>query len=239
MTVPPAGFTVSSFNVHWGGRFPHGRDTYDLAAACRTFDADVRVFQEVWDNEVERSRLWVPDGFTQHRLVVATWPRPARFELPSPEAERVGDFCIVLATRFDVLERRVLRLPATEKDPRCEALALRLTTPLGPVWVIAVHFTSGMVPLGSARQAWSLGRQVPNDGPAVIVGDHNLWGPPARLLYGASRWRPAVRGKTWHTPRPRHQIDHIWTRGLRSTGGRVLPDLGSDHLPIAATIVPG
>ena len=143
----------------------------------------------------------------------------------------------MLATRVSVLDRRVLRLPAVRRDPRREALACLLATPLGPVWVVAVHLTIGLLPLGSARQVRSLGPQVPTDAPAVIVGDHNLWGPPARALLGR-RWRPAVRGKTWATPRPRHQIDHVWTRGVAATGGRVLDDLGSDHLPIAATIVP-
>lgn len=239
MSDPTPAFTVSSYNVHWGGRFPDGRVPYDLAAACRTFDADVRVFQEDWECPEEPSRLWVPEGFSLRRLPMARWRRPERFELPPEQAARAGHFGLALATRFEVLEERVLTLPHLERDPRCKALACRLATPLGPVWVVALHYTIALVPLGSAVQARALGRLVPRDGPAVIVGDHNLWGPPARLLYGWRTWRPAVRGKTWHTPRPRHQIDHIWTRGLGSTGGRVLGDLGSDHLPITATIVRG
>lgn len=238
MTATTAGFSVSSFNVHWGGRLPHGRTAYDLAAACRTFDTDVRVFQEDWDCPEEPSRLWAPDGFTFHRLTMAEWRRPERFELPPPEAGRVGGFGLAVATRFDVLEERILRLPHLERDPRCLALALQLATPIGAVWLVALHYTIAFVPLGAAVQTRALGRLVPGDGPAVIVGDHNLWGPPARLLYGWRTWRPAVKGKTWHTPRPRHQIDHLWTRGLRATGGRVLADLGSDHLPIAATVHP-
>lgn len=228
-------FTVSSFNVHWGGRVPGGRTEYDLAAACRTFDADVRIFQEVWHHPEEPSRLWVPDDFTVHELAVAQWARPKRFELPAPLAGRVGTMNVVLATRFATLDRRILRMPAARRDPRREALALLLATPLGPVWVVAVHLTIGLLPLGSARQVRALGPQVPTDAPAVIAGDHNQWGPPARLLLGRA-WRPAVKGKTWPAPRQRHQIDHIWTRGLASTGGRVLPDLGSDHLAVAATI---
>lgn len=237
-------FTISTFNTHWGGRLPGGRAVYDLEAATRSFDADVRLFQEVWDHPDEPSRLWVPDGFAIERLVMGRFPRPARFELPAPQAERVGDFSLVLLSRFPVLERRVLELPATRKDPRRHALACRLDTPLGPVWIVGVHFTIGLLPLGSARQLRALIPQIPPDAPAVIVGDHNLWGPPARLLLGRG-WAAAVRGKTWPAHRPRHQIDHIWVRrpgshggpGLAAADGRVLPDLGSDHLAITAAVL--
>ena len=234
---PAGAFSVSTFNVHWGGRLPGGHDEYDLAAACGQLDADVRVFQEVWGCPEEPSRLWVPAGFDVHELPMVRCPRPARFELPSPLAERVGDFSIVLATRFGLLERRVLELPVTPSDPRHHALACRLDTPLGPVWVVALHLTIGRLPLGSARQLRALARLAPTDGPVVLIGDHNLWRPPARAILGR-RWTPAVKGKTWQSHRPRHQIDHIWVRGLGAAHGRVLPDLGSDHLAITATVTP-
>ena len=230
-------FSVSTFNVHWGGRLPGGGEEYDLAAACRQLDADVRVFQEVWGCAEEPSRLWAPDGFEVHELPMVRRARPARFALSSPRAGRVGDFSIVLATRFRLLERRMLELPVTSSDPRHHALACRLNTPLGPVWVVALHLTIGMLPLGSARQLRALARLAPTDGPAVLVGDHNLWRPPARAILGRA-WTPAVKGKTWPSPRPRHQIDHIWVRGLGAADGRVLPDMGSDHLAITATVTP-
>ena len=132
----------------------------------------------------------------------------------------------------------MLELPRTRRDPRHHALACRLDTPLGEVWVVAVHLTIGMLPLGSARQLWAAGRLAPTDAPTVLIGDHNLWRPPAQALLGP-RWTPAVKGKTWPSHRPRHQIDHIWVRGgLATADGRVLADLGSDHLPIAATVTP-
>ena len=229
-------FSVATFNTHWGGREADGRGEYDLAAACRTIDADVRVFQEVWHHPDEPSRLWVPDGFVRHDLVMRRAPRPPWFELAEPQASRVGDFTLVIATPFPLVERRVVELYRTRKDPRHQALACRLDTPLGQVWIVAVHLTIGMLPLGSAIQLRSLVRRFEPAGPALIVGDHNLWRPPAQVIAGR-HWKPAVKGKTWRADRPRHQIDHIWTRGLAATGGSVLPFLGGDHLAITATIV--
>jgi endonuclease/exonuclease/phosphatase (EEP) superfamily protein YafD len=46
-----------------------------------------------------------------------------------------------------------------------------------------------------------------------------------------------VKGKTWPAQRPRHQIDHIWARGLRPIGGRVLQAMGGDHLAVTATML--
>jgi endonuclease/exonuclease/phosphatase family metal-dependent hydrolase len=232
-----ASFTVSSFNTHWGGRDVSGRTEYDLPAACRALDTDVRVFQEVWDHPDELARLWLPDEFERHVLVMRRAPRPDHFELPEPQARRVGDFTLVVATRFPLLERRVIELFRTRKDPRHQALACWLDTPLGPTWVVAVHLTIGLLPLGSARQLRSLVPQIDRDGPAIIVGDHNLWRPPAHLIVGR-RWSASVKGKTWPAHRPRHQIDHIWARGLRPTGGRVLYALGGDHLAVTATMMP-
>jgi endonuclease/exonuclease/phosphatase (EEP) superfamily protein YafD len=46
----------------------------------------------------------------------------------------------------------------------------------------------------------------------------------------------AVRGATWPAHRPRHQIDHIWVRGLAVVHGEVLAPVGSDHLALTATL---
>lgn len=230
-------FTVSSFNTHWGGRRHDGRDDYDLAAASRALTADVRVFQEVWSHPDEPSPLWLPDGFTRREVAQRVAPRPDWFGLDEPRAGRTGDFALVLATSLPVLDERVLELYRPTKDPRHHALACRLATPLGEVWMVAVHFTIGLLPLGSALQLHSLVRQLDPSAPTVIAGDHNLWGPPARAVLGRG-WRAAVKGKTWKAPRPRHQIDHIWVRGLAATAGRVLPAVGSDHRAVEATVVP-
>ena len=46
-----------------------------------------------------------------------------------------------------------------------------------------------------------------------------------------------MRGKTWPSPHPRHQIDHLLvTPSVEVVRGEVLPDLGSDHLPIRARL---
>lgn len=219
------GLTVSSFNLHWGGT-AGGRRRYDVADACRRLDADVRVFQEVWDSPRHPSQLWVPEHFNVVELEHATFERTG---------VGVGTWSLVLATRFTVLETRSFALHGHGPDHREEALGCRLATSAGDVWVIAVHLTTHRLPLGSLRQLRSLVPQLPADEPTILVGDHNQWTLPARLVLG-NGWVHAPRGPTWPARFPVFQIDHVWVRGFEVVGAEVKPGVGSDHRPIVAEL---
>jgi endonuclease/exonuclease/phosphatase family metal-dependent hydrolase len=72
---------------------------------------------------------------------------------------------------------------------------------------------------------------------AVLCGDMNTWGPLVAVFMPG--WRRAVVGRTWPAWRPHSQIDHILVHGsMRVTSGRVLPNAGSDHRPVRASIEP-
>jgi endonuclease/exonuclease/phosphatase family metal-dependent hydrolase len=46
-----------------------------------------------------------------------------------------------------------------------------------------------------------------------------------------------VKGRTWPAARPHSQLDHILVNPhLTPVAGRVLSGVGSDHLPVQATI---
>jgi endonuclease/exonuclease/phosphatase (EEP) superfamily protein YafD len=159
--------------------------------------------------------------------------RPKGIGLPPERAVRAGRLSVRLATEHDVLERWDVPVPSVAGDGRTAALATRLATPLGELLVVAVHLVSKRIPVGPARQVRALRRALP-DGPAVVLGDHNLWaGSTSLLLPGFTL---AVRGATYPAHRPRHQIDHIWVRGVSVMRGEVLPPVGSDHLAVTATL---
>ena len=95
-----------------------------------------------------------------------------------------------------------------------------------------VHITSRL-PHGPPLQLRRLARLLPPPGtPAVVAGDCNFWGPAVEVLLPG--WRRGVRGRTWPRAAPHSQIDHVLTRPADVTvvSGRVLDDVGSDHLPI-------
>lgn len=232
MAAAPDGVTLTTFNVHWGGFGPRGAGRYDLAATSASLPGTVRVFQEVWDHPDEPSRLSVPSGWAELRHSFGRRRRPRWFHLGVDEADRAGDWSLAVVTAHPVLDTGLVDLLPVGRDPRRHGLVVRLATPEGDLTVVAVHLTSSVVPLGPGTQLAGLARRLPA-GPLVLAGDHNLWARAAGPLLAG--FRLAGRGPTWPAPRPRHQIDHIWVRDLDATG-RVLGDLGSDHLPVTATL---
>jgi endonuclease/exonuclease/phosphatase family metal-dependent hydrolase len=232
--VHESALTLTTFNVHWGGRTPDGRATYDLAAVAARLPGTVHAFQEVWEHPEEPAALPVPAGWEVEELVLnPARIRPSTLRLPTAAAGRAGRLTMRLATAHPVIDRWDMPLPRVGRDGRRAALATRLATPLGDLLVVSVHLVSRRIPFGPGRQVRALARQLPL-GPAVVLGDHNLWAGLTGLLL--RDFTLAARGATFPAPRPRHQIDHIWVRDLTVVTGAVLPPVGSDHLPVTATV---
>ena len=101
------------------------------------------------------------------------------------------------------------------------------------VLVAAIHL-SFVLP-NAAVQLRRLRGLLPIGTPSVVVGDCNLWGPVAESLL--TGWTRAVRGRTWPASRPHSQLDHLLVSPeIRATSAQVLGPIGSDHLPIRATL---
>ncbi len=94
--------------------------------------------------------------------------------------------------------------------------------------VAAVHFSH--LEFGAPLHTRALRRALPTtDRPAAFVGDMNMWGWTISAMVPKG-WRRVVKGKTWPSHRPKHQIDHVLvTPTVEVVSGEVLPDLGSDH----------
>lgn len=156
-----------------------------------------------------------------------------------PEERYVG---LGLYSKLPLANARTLRLP----ESGLPAIAATVTTPGGDVEFILVHLPS---PTDAAllrrrdQQAAKLARHVRALGkPTVVAGDFNMtmWSDGYRPLardgglanaragYGVGPSWPAL----WRLGVP---IDHILaTDGVRLEDFRVLPPVGSDHLPVAA-----
>lgn len=141
------------------------------------------------------------------------------------------------------------------------AVRHRLRTPAGPVTFVNLHLetprrglellrygassrrmegNTTVRELGSERTRGWIGRV---DGPLVVAGDFNMpvesriyvrhWGDLGNAFDGAGRgfgWTRVLK-------RFRVRIDHVLTDGgAHAVRARLGPDLGSDHLPLVATI---
>jgi endonuclease/exonuclease/phosphatase family metal-dependent hydrolase len=64
----------------------------------------------------------------------------------------------------------------------------------------------------------------------------NMWGWCAERLAGPG-WRRAVRGRTYPSPRPHSQTDHILANdAVRVVAAEVVPQVLSDHRPVRARL---
>jgi endonuclease/exonuclease/phosphatase family metal-dependent hydrolase len=192
-------------------------------------------------NPVPQSTRWAPrrgPGYIRP-LVLEGRPRSARgratrtaLAVPSTRGEWGTSFL----SRLPVLRHELLELPRLRADPASrKAIVATLDTGSdSPITVIGVHL--GHLTHGSTRQMKTLRRFAATlDGPKLLVGDLNCWGPPLRItLHGL---HDAVTGPTWPSWRPHSRIDHILVSDpTLVVSHAVLPFAGSDHLPIRCVV---
>jgi endonuclease/exonuclease/phosphatase family metal-dependent hydrolase len=167
-----------------------------------------------------------------HRRFPRRVTTTSRFTTATP-----GNWGLAVLTRFPLLGHEVIDLGRLRRDrARRVAIVVRVEVDGRPLTVVGTHMSH--LSYGSPIQFRRLHRSlVPavGDGPALLVGDMNLWGPPlVALLPG---WRRAVKAKTWPAWRPHSQVDHVLLSGaVEGLGGRALPMAGSDHRPVEVRI---
>lgn len=144
-----------------------------------------------------------------------------------------GEWGLAVLSRLPVQGTRVFELGRLPRD-RARRAAIVTTVSVGaePVTVVGTHMSH--ITYGAFRHYVRLQRHLRDtvgDGPAVLAGDMNLWGPPVTAFFPG--WSRAVRSKTWPAWRPHSHVDHVLVHGaLEVVDAEVLPAAGSDHLPV-------
>lgn len=238
MSVVPNSLRIGVANVHGGIRADGS--PFDVPATLEELRADVIVVPEAF---------WPDDGpsfideFARrtgyHACKVSNWNMQLS-TLAHRGPHTPGDWGLAVLTRHEPLSVAQVPLGSPPGLPReCRtALVVSAATKTGPVWVAGVHL-SHRVPYWPARQLARLVRNLP-PGPGAIAGDCNLWGPAALAVLKATcplqRFHRAVLGRTWPAQFPLAQIDHVLTRDLMTSSGRVVPATGSDHHMVIADV---
>lgn len=148
-----------------------------------------------------------------------------------------GRWGVAVLSRLPMGDRQVIDLGRLERDrARRFGLVTELDAGGHPITVVGTHMSH--LTYGSPLQCLRLGRalrRLAPDGPAVLAGDMNLWGPPVSALFPG--WRRAVRHRTWPAWWPHSQVDHILVRGALAVeeASAFLP-MGSDHLPLRVAL---
>lgn len=235
--------TVGSFNLHMGrGALGHGDDFYDVVAAAKEVDTDLLVLQEGW----------VPDGETgdvRHIAGALGYEVAAQFTVARATChDQVrlagrdgdggdGDWVIAVLSRLPVVTTEVVPLvPQLPRDPARRAV-LRVTVDVGgsDFTVVGTHLPLLKDPV------WRLRRSLrdalpPIDRPGVFAGDMNMWGWCVDRMVPRG-WRRAVRGRTYPSPRPHSQTDHILVTPIVEVAeAEVVDQVMSDHRPVRARL---
>jgi endonuclease/exonuclease/phosphatase family metal-dependent hydrolase len=220
-------------NLH-GGRRANGTP-FDVAAACRRLQADVIVLQEAWwpagrPDPVAEAAHSLGHNILRADLLTATDLRSLGI---AADAGR-GQWGLAVLTALPVTGYEVADLGPTPAEKMSRAAQLvTVTTPGGAsLRVVNTHLTCRLF---SPVQLVRLTRWLATGtAPTVIAGDLNMPGPVSGLAVGYS---PAVNGQTYPAHRPLLQLDQMLTSpAVRASDGRVLPPVGSDHLPIRACL---
>lgn len=218
---------VATWNLHFG----FDQDwRFDPAAVAGTLDrsgADVVALQEV--------PVGVP---TAYGIDLPLWlARKTRLRAYfSPNINGLlGD---AFLTRLEAVEVGAIPLPSGGGDRK---QLLRMTAPVGGerVGFYALHL--GVREAARSPQMREALAAI-GPGPAVILGDLNAEaGSPVTALLDRAGFQDAFGdtvsgGATFPADDPTLRIDWIWARGMRADSARVLPDRGSDHRAVVATL---
>jgi endonuclease/exonuclease/phosphatase family metal-dependent hydrolase len=224
---------LASLNLHCG-RQADGTP-FDVVTACRQLKADLIVLQEAWwpagrpDPVAEAART------LGHRILRADLVAGTDLRRLGIAADaRRGRWGLAVLTALPVTGYEVADLGPTpaEKMSRAAQLVTVITPDGASLRVVNTHLTYRLF---SPVQLVRLTRRLAaGPAPTVIAGDLNMPGPVSGLAVGYSA---AVNGRTYPAHWPLLQLDQMLTSGaVQACDGRVLPPVGSDHLPIRACL---
>jgi endonuclease/exonuclease/phosphatase family metal-dependent hydrolase len=239
--------TVASLNLHCG--FSSAGAPYDVVSAICQLGADIICLQEVWlpaaeatagpdggaaDQVAEAARKL---GASVHRAPMASWPSLAMLGLPADSGG--GEISVAVLSALPVAAYRVLELGTAPADkvPRF-AQVLRYTLPGGAaVDVVNTHLTHRLtspLQLRKLQRMLRAGQPGHSRVPCVIAGDLNM---PRLLAHRTGGFAAAIRTPSWPARRPVVQLDHVLAGpGVEPVDAATLPEVGSDHRPVRATL---
>lgn len=234
---------MGSFNLHMGrGARGHGDDFYDVVAACKEVDTDLLAVQEAWVPDGEHGNVRDIAGALgyevagQFAVARASCRDQVRLEGRDGDGGD-GDWVIAVLSRLPVVGAEVVPLtPQLPRDPARRAV-VRVTVDVdgSGLTVVGTHLPLLKDPVWRLRP--SLHAALPAvDRPAVFAGDMNMWGWCVDRMVPQG-WRRAVRGRTYPSPRPHSQTDHILvTPVVEVVEAEVVDQVMSDHRPVRARL---
>lgn len=226
--------SLASVNLHCG-LDRHGVP-FSVEQAVAALDTDVILIQENWrvhgreSHAASAAAACGYSSFTELALVPDT-PLAALEVVRGTAPDETGAWGLAVMSRVPWLRRSTVAIGSAPGDVVGERSALVIEFP--GLRIVNVHLTHRLLH-GPAQLRRLLAALRPASVPTVITGDLNMCRP---TVYLAAGFRPAVRGRTFPAHFPVAQLDHLLTGpGVTVAETAVGPHVGSDHLPVRATI---
>jgi endonuclease/exonuclease/phosphatase family metal-dependent hydrolase len=213
---------------------------YAVPAAIKSLDTDVVVVQENWrpDGVDSIARRAAAECDYQFCVELDLFGSTSLYDLgvvTDTTVDEPGGWGLAVLSRRPLVRHEHLWLGTAPRDMGPRAAQV-VDVAIGDdllVRVVNVHLTHRRA-YGPQQLRRLIRRLRPTAVPTVIAGDLNMCRP---TVYLAHPYRPGVRGRTWPARRPLAQADHVLVgEGIGVVGGGVLPPVGSDHLPIRASL---
>lgn len=226
----------ASLNLHCG--LDHRGAPFSVKQAVAALDTDVIVIQENWrvHGSVSLAAAAAADcgygSFTELDLVPDT--PLADLEVVSGTApDETGAWGLAAMSRAPWTRHYTVPIGAAPGDVVGDRSAQVIEFP--GLRIVNVHLTHRLLH-GPAQLRRLLAALRADATPTVIAGDLNMCRPTVYLARG---FRPTARGRTWPAHLPLAQLDHVLASdGVQVAHSAVGPALGSDHLPVRATLSP-
>jgi endonuclease/exonuclease/phosphatase family metal-dependent hydrolase len=227
-------FTIASWNLFQGLHHSSRPDAWVQNLAIEdhleSLDADVLVLPEAWQFN-QASATWAEElasrmGYELHQWVSDT---PSR-------SREVVPWRIVMMTRIPARPLPPQVMPRLGGLGQRAIVRAELTD--SGLTVASAHLYGIHLLLRPAPRAWLKERaelRLAASANDIVAGDLNMW---SLVVHRDTRpLRPAVRGRTYNSKRPHSQIDHVLLNDrVEVMASEVLPDMGSDHRAIRATL---
>lgn len=227
-------FTIASWNIFQGLHHATKRNKWiqnpTVEDGLASLDADVLVLPEAW-RFGQLDATWAEDLASRLGYELHQWIS----DKPSRQRESVP-WRIVLLTRIPTRPLPAQVMPhmgrfGQRAIVRAELIDSGLT--ISAAHLYGIHLLANPSPRGWMDERRELRMAAANSD--IVAGDLNMWGPVVHR--DTKPLRAAVRGRTFPTKRPHSQIDHLLVSDrVDVLNSEVLPDMGSDHLAIRATL---
>ncbi|MYZ09074.1 hypothetical protein GT028_17105 [Streptomyces sp. SID2999] len=229
---PGGDLTVATHNVGTADPAPTART---LAAA----GADLLALEELTPQATPLYEKTLAPTYPHHAILgtVGLW---SKLPLSATHPIDIMNYGPLAATK-----------PAAAKLPENRALHTTVTTPHGPLAVYVAHL--GSVRLMPRKGFWTSSRNIgaaaltnaitadPTPRLLLLADLNGTWDDRAFTtlrthLHSTQQTSGTGFGFTWPATFPMARIDQILYRGLTPNHSWTLPETGSDHLPVAATL---